>query len=174
MTASITLRRDAAPAIHYEWMTFPQPDGTVTFNITTSSGFGPGTSWTTPEAKLDAPHADTAAVRAELGPQGLGLHRRDERHDRRRGPGRRCQGGLVVKCFHVTTEKGGRYGAAATRKRDALQMVQDRLSREDAEAGEVGCPEAAAHDRPAKAEDMGSWPGAEYGTVLCYVGPSEE
>lgn len=65
--ASITLREGTAPAVHYEWMTFPQPDGTVTYNITTSSGFGPGMSWTTPEGKLDAPHADKAAVRAELG-----------------------------------------------------------------------------------------------------------
>jgi hypothetical protein len=64
--ASITLGRETAPAVHYEWMTFPQPDGTVTYNITTSSGFGPGTSWTTPEVKLDAPLADKAAVRVEL------------------------------------------------------------------------------------------------------------
>jgi hypothetical protein len=65
--ASITLPSKTGPSVSYEWMTFPKPDGSVTYNITTSSGFGPGTSWTSPEAKLDAPHADTAAVRAELG-----------------------------------------------------------------------------------------------------------
>lgn len=75
-----------------------------------------------------------------------------------------------LPCFHVTTAHGATYGVAATSKRDALQMTQDRLSREDRERAEFGMP--LEGDRPVKAERVAVW-GAEYGTVLCYTGPRE-
>ena len=60
-----------------------------------------------------------------------------------------------MHCYHVTTEAGRTYGVAATTKRDAMQMTQDRLTGE------------GSQDRPARAEDVGTW-GAAYGTVLAY------
>jgi hypothetical protein len=66
-----------------------------------------------------------------------------------------------IRCFHVTTEQGAVFGAAATGKRDAMSMVQDRLRDEESD------------DRPATVSNVGPWPGTEYGTVLCYTGPKE-
>lgn len=77
-----------------------------------------------------------------------------------------------MRCFHVTTEQGARYGAAAHGKREAKQMVQDRIGGEDADAVALGFDPSG--DRPAKVEDMGPWRGAEYGTVICYDGPPED
>lgn len=74
-----------------------------------------------------------------------------------------------MRCFHVTTEKGAEYSVCAHGKREAKQMVQNRITREAAEAVEVGVE--PFHDAPSTAEDVGSWPGADYGTVLCTVGP---
>jgi hypothetical protein len=60
-----------------------------------------------------------------------------------------------TKCYHVTTADGEVYGVAATTKRDALQMTQDRLSRE------------GRTDKPATAKLVATW-DADYGTVLHY------
>jgi hypothetical protein len=65
----------------------------------------------------------------------------------------------ALRCFHVETDNGATLGVAATCKRDALQMTQDRLSSE------------GWNDRPVRAADVGSWT-AEYGTVLAYSGPT--
>ena len=61
-----------------------------------------------------------------------------------------------MKCYHVTTKGGEVYGVAATTKRDAMQMVQDRLSSEE-----------PGTDRPERASLVANW-DAEYGTVLHY------
>lgn len=63
----------------------------------------------------------------------------------------------MIKCYHVETEQGARYGVAATNKGDAMRFTQERIIRIE----ENG-------DRPTRAEDMGSWPGVDYGTVLRY------
>lgn len=76
-----------------------------------------------------------------------------------------------MRCFHVTTEQGARYGAAAQGKREAKQLVQARISREDADAVALGFDPTG--DQPATAEDMGPWRAVEYGTVVCYDGPRE-
>jgi hypothetical protein len=60
-----------------------------------------------------------------------------------------------MRCFHVHTKEGEVYGVAATRKRDALQMVADRLYDEE------------VRDEPISAERVGEW-DAKYGTVLHY------
>jgi hypothetical protein len=70
-------------------------------------------------------------------------------------------------CFHVTTTAGHTYGVAATSKRDALQMTQDRLSREYAERESFLSALENYRDAPVKAEFVGTWT-APYGTVLWY------
>ena len=65
---------------------------------------------------------------------------------------------MSVTCYHVSTADGQVYGAAATSKRDAMVMVQERLAGED------------GGDQPVSAQNMGPW-SAEYGTVLHY-GPT--
>lgn len=59
------------------------------------------------------------------------------------------------KCYHVTTAQGEVYGVAATTKRDAMQMTQDRLTSE------------SSTDKPATAQLVARWE-ADYGTVLHY------
>jgi hypothetical protein len=60
------------------------------------------------------------------------------------------------KCFHVTTANGEVYGVAASTKRDAMQLVQDRLS-----------SELPGTDIPVSAQCVAMWE-APYGTVLHY------
>jgi hypothetical protein len=55
----------------------------------------------------------------------------------------------------VITAHGEVYGVAATTKRDAMQMTQDRLTSE------------SSADKPATATMVGRWE-ADYGTVLHY------
>lgn len=60
-----------------------------------------------------------------------------------------------MPCYHVQTEQGDTYGVAATTIRDAMQMVQDRLT------------DNGGGDRPKSAKRMATW-DADYGTVLWY------
>lgn len=66
-----------------------------------------------------------------------------------------------LPCYHVATAQGATYGVAATTKRDALQMVQDRLS------NELDGLEPTA-DVPTTAQRVDTW-NAAYGTVLQYT-----
>lgn len=74
---------------------------------------------------------------------------------------------MAIRCYHVTTEQGAVYGAAATAKRDAMAMVQDRLSELIEDDGRP------CDDRPKSVTDTGPWPGAKYGTTLQYIGPRD-
>jgi hypothetical protein len=58
-------------------------------------------------------------------------------------------------CYHVTTTNGDVFGVAATTKRDAMTMTQERLTRE------------GWGTSPVRAERVGTW-DADYGTVLAY------
>lgn len=60
-------------------------------------------------------------------------------------------------CYHVHTAEGATYGVAATKAKDALLFVQQRIMSEE-----------PGVDRPTTAKRVARW-DAEYGTVLRYT-----
>ena len=63
------------------------------------------------------------------------------------------------KCFHVLASDGSTYGVAAWTKTEARLFTAARLKADGQNAS------------PTTVEHVGSW-DAEYGTVLCYTGPT--
>ena len=103
--------------------------------------------------------ADVVARFVGFGPESRASWHDGDHEDNPNGGADRTlhthQKGTAMTCWHVTTEQGRVYGVAASCRRDAMQMTQDRLTGE------------GSADRPATAEDVGPW-GAPFGTVLAY------